>query len=88
MTNSNDQQPKLIVGTSEPNVQGSAKFPCVTCKADVWLARSGQRMVSDERASPLCMDCLMKQMESDPASEIELPSKQTVLEDLGIVNRN
>lgn len=82
------EEPKLIVGSPGPNCPDSAKFACIGCHADVWLARSGQRMVRDQRADPLCMKCLARRLKSDDAAEIELPSKETVLEDMGIVNRN
>ena len=83
-----NEEPKFIVGSSGPECPDSAKFPCVGCKADVWLARSGQRMVRDRQAVPLCMTCLAESLETDHDSTVEFPSKEKILEDLGIVNRN
>ena len=88
MTESNKEEPKFIVGSAEANVPGSAKFVCSRCTRDVWLARSGQRIVRDAQARPLCMNCMLEQLKNDPQLEIEIPSRETVMEDMGIVNRN
>lgn len=84
----NKPEPKWIVGSPQANVQGSTSFPCTDCQADVWLARSGQRQVREHGAKPLCMQCMVKRLEGEQAPTVEIPSKATILEDLGFLNRN
>ena len=73
--NKDKPEPKLIVGSPHCNVPGAAKFACIGCKADVWLARSGQRRVRDEAADPLCMHCMLAQLEEANATGEHIQSR-------------
>ena len=80
---------KKIVGSAQPNVPDSAKYACGGCGADVWLARSGQRVVRDEGAVPTCTKCVELAIAAAGESiEVQVPSREQLLEDLGITGRN
>ncbi len=78
----------VIVGGPANMAPGSMKVPCADCKTDVWLARSGQKFLRENPAIAVCMSCAAKRMKDDETAEVRTPSREAILEDLGITGRN
>jgi hypothetical protein len=79
----------IIVGGPASVAQGSMKLACEDCKADVWLAKSGQKFMRENAAVVVCMQCAAVRLSAyDGEVEVAAPSKDAFLEDLGITSRN
>lgn len=79
----------MIVGGPANVVPGSVKIACADCKADVWLAKSGQKFLREEAAIVVCMRCAGARLSAhDGDVELKTPSKEAFLEDMGITSRN
>lgn len=84
-----DKARNKIIGSATPNVPGCQKFACAECNADVWLARSGQQIVRKQHAIPTCAKCALTAIAGPGGEcEIEMPSRETILKDMGIIERN
>jgi hypothetical protein len=58
------------VGTSTAAIPGSVILACVRCEKPIWAAPSGQQLMAEKGAEPLCLGCGRAAIAADPAPEI------------------
>lgn len=60
----------FMVCGSSPAIMGSESRRCAECNARVYLAPSGQRTVSEQNLTVICVSCGERKMTHDPRREV------------------
>jgi hypothetical protein len=72
-----------IVGAPKPSIAGAARFSCVHCRGDAWLAPSGQRRVKRFPSTKvICSECFVRLLLKYPDTTLLVADSRTMEGDL------
>ncbi|BDC51325.1 hypothetical protein F183_A36410 [Bryobacterales bacterium F-183] len=84
-----DSKPDTIVGMPKAwggaPLAGSREYACSKCFQMVVIARSGQRKIERDRLKVICLDCVDWDQVTEP---MQMPTREELLDDMGIINNN
>ncbi|MBS1835724.1 MAG: hypothetical protein JST65_23610 [Acidobacteria bacterium] len=86
---SESDKPEAIVGLPKSRggtpLAGSREYTCSKCFQAVYIAKSGQRKIERDRLKVICLDCVDWEEVTEP---MQMPTREELLDDIGIINNN
>lgn len=69
-------------------VQGSIKAKCSDCQREVWIAPSSQKILKQDGARLICVECAGERMANDTEVEVNAPTPEQKREIIEHLRRN